>query len=380
MGASDGPPTRPLVVGIDARELQEKPTGTGRYLRSLLRVWIRDSPDRFVAYFSGPAPDDPVVRHPRVRARPIGERRVAAIVWEELRLPPVVRADAIDVFFSPAYTCPLRLRLPRVTAVHDLACFSCPEDFGLAHALRRRVMVALSLHASRRILACSDFTRREIVSRFPALGDRVVHVPLGCDDDLAPPPPREDARRRLGVAGPFVITVGSVFNRRCIPELLRATALLRARHPGLVLDVVGDNRTTPRLDLARIARGLGLETQARFSGFVDEAGLADRYAAADAAVFLSEYEGFGLPALEAASRRVPLVAGRRPALSEVVGGAALLVDPRNEREIAAALDLLLSDPALRRGQIERGLAVAARHSWTRTAILTRHALAAAAAP
>ena len=178
----------------------------------------------------------------------------------------------------------------------------------------------------------------------------------------------------------YVITVGSVFNRRCIPELLRATALLRARHPGLVLDVVGDNRTTPRLDLARIARGLGLETQARFSGFVDEAGLADRYAAADAAVFLSEYEGFGLPALEAASRRVPLVASRRPALSEVVGGAALLVDPRNEREIAAALDLLLSDPALRRGQIERGLAVAARHSWTRTAILTRRALAAAAAP
>lgn len=377
MGASRGPSAHPLVLGIDARELQDNPTGTGRYLRSLLRVWTRESPDRFVAYFNGPAPDDPVAAHARVRRRPIGDRPLPRLVWQELRLPREVRADGIDVFFSPAYTCPLRLRIPRVTAVHDLAYFSLPEDFGLAHALRQRVMVALSLHASRRILACSDFTRREIVSRFPALADRVVHVPLGRDDDLRAAPDREGARRRLGVAGPFVITVGSVFNRRRIPELLRSVALLRARHPGLVLDVVGDNRTTPRLDLARLVRGLGLETKVRLSGFVDESGLVDRYAAADAAVFLSEYEGFGLPALEAASRGVPLVVARRLALTEVVGEAALLVDPRNEGQIAGALDLLLGDPALRRRLVERGIAVAARHSWTRTAILTRHALAAA---
>jgi len=368
------------VVGIDARELQDKPTGTGRYLRSLLRVWTRDSPDRFVAYFNGPAPDDPVVVHPRVRPRPIGERRVPGLVWEELRLPQAVRADAIDVFFSPAYTCPLRLRVPRVTTLHDLAYFSCPEDFPLAHALRRRLMVALSLRASRRILVVSDFTRREIASRFPALADRVVYVPHGGDEDLAPPPPREEARRRLGVAGPFVITVGSLFNRRCVPELLRATALLCRRHPRVVLDVVGDNRTRPLLDVAALARRLGLEDHVRLSGFVHEAALADRYAAADAAVFLSEYEGFGLPALEAASRGVPLVVSRRPALSEVFGEAALLVDPRNEREIAAALDRLLGNAGLRVRQIERGRDLASRYSWTRTAALTRDALAAAAAP
>jgi glycosyltransferase involved in cell wall biosynthesis len=370
----------PLVVGIDARELQDRPTGTGRYLRSLLRVWTRDSPDRFVAYFNGPAPADPMAAHPRVRSRPIGDRPLPRLAWEEWHLPREARADGIDVFFSPAYTCPLRLRVPRVTAVHDLAYFSCPEDFGLAHALRRRVMVALSLHASRRILACSDFTRREIVARFPALAGRVLHVPLGRDEDLPAAPAREEARRRLGVAGPFVITVGSVFNRRRVPELLRSVAVLRAHHPDLILDVVGDIRTTPRLDLARLVRGLGLETRVRLSGFVDEAGLADRYAAADAAVFLSEYEGFGLPALEAASRGVPLVVSQRPALTEVVGDCALLVDPRNEGEIARALDLLLADPALRRRLIERGREVAARYSWARTAILTRRALAAAVNP
>ena len=92
----------------------------------------------------------------------------------------------------------------------------------------------------------------------------------------------------------------------------------------------------------------------RLSGFVDEEGLADRYAAADAAVFLSEYEGFGLPALEAASRGVPLVVSRAPSLGEIFGRAALVVSPRDESAVAAALDRVLTEPALRATLVAAG--------------------------
>jgi glycosyltransferase involved in cell wall biosynthesis len=374
-------------VGIDARELQGKATGTGRYLRNLLRVWTRDTQDRFVAYFSGPDPVDPALDPLRVRRRSLGPQTSGDLYWQESLLPRAVESDGLDVFFSPAYTCPLRLRIPRVTAVHDLSYFSYPQDFSFLHAWKRRFLVARSLQASRRILACSAFTRREVTSRFPALADRVVHVPLGRDDDLPAPPSREEARRRLDVTGPFVLTVGSLFNRRCIPELLRAVSLLRSHehehgHGGLsgfVLDVVGDNRTQPRLDVAGLVLRLGLGAHVRLSGFVDEAGLADRYAAADAAVFLSEYEGFGLPALEAASRGVPLVVSDRPSLSEVFGAAALVVDPRNEGEIARALGRVLGEPMLRKLLVHQGRALASRHSWTRTAALTRLSFVEAAA-
>jgi glycosyltransferase involved in cell wall biosynthesis len=367
-----------LAVGVDARELQGRPTGTGRYLRNLLREWKREPTIRLILYSAGETPADALLDDPRVSRRPLGSAATHPLWWQERLLPRAVRADGIDVFFSPAYTCPLRVGVPRVTAVHDLSYFSFPEDFTLLHAARRRLTVSASLRASRRILACSEFTKREISTRFPALADRVLHVPLGPDDDLPPPPVREDARRRLGVSGPFVVTVGSVFNRRCLPELLRATSLLARRWPGIVLDVVGENRTSPPLDLPGAVREQGLLARVRLSGFVDEAGLADRYAAADAAVFLSEYEGFGLPAMEAAARGVPLVVSTRPALSEVFEGAALLVDPRNEAAIAEALDRLLGDPALRAGLVLRGFALAARHSWTRTAALTHGALVAAA--
>jgi glycosyltransferase involved in cell wall biosynthesis len=368
---------RPLVVGIDARELAGCPTGTGRYLRNLLRHW-RDGGDRLVCYFNGPPALDPVLDHPAVLKRPLGDGCARGIAWQERIVPPAARADGLDVFFSPAYSCPLSLDLPRVTTVHDLSFFAHPQDFAFADAVRRRVLVGLSLGASRVVTVVSDFTRRELLRLFPDSAARVVHVPHGSDDDLPSPPPRADARGRLEVAGPFVIAVGTVLNRRCAPELLRATARLVRRHPGLVLDVVGENRTHPRLDLEAMVASLGLGARVRLSGFVEDRDLADRYAAADAAVFLSEYEGFGLPALEAAARGVPLVVSRAPALGEIFRDAALLVDPRDETAVAAALDRVLTDGALRARLVEAGRALAARHSWADTARRTRAALLEAA--
>jgi glycosyltransferase involved in cell wall biosynthesis len=369
---------RPLVVGIDGRELAGAPTGTGRYLRNLLRRW-RDSGDTLIVYFNGRPPADPVLDHPSIRPR-ASSGSARGVVWQQRELPRLVREDRPDVFFSPAYSCPLVLRTPRVTAVHDLSFFGYPQDFQPLDGLRRRLLVALSLGVSRSLLVCSDFTRRELLGLFPQLGERVLHVPLGPDDDLPAPPRREDARARLGLGGPYVLTVGALLNRRCIPELLRATALLRRAQPGLALDIVGDNRTHPRLDLRALVASLSLEGCVRLSGYVDEAGLADRYAAADASVFLSEYEGFGLPALEAAARGVPLVTSRAPSLGEVFGGASLLVEPRDETAVARALDSILRDAALAGRLRAAGRRLASRYSWAETARRTRQALLEAAQP
>jgi alpha-1,3-rhamnosyl/mannosyltransferase len=166
-------------------------------------------------------------------------------------------------------------------------------------------------------------------------------------------------------------------NRRHLGTLIHATARLAGRFPGLVLDVVGDNRTHPRIDFEAQAQRLGLGQRVRLSGFVSEAGLAERYAAADVVVSLSEYEGFGLPALEAAARRVPLVLARRPSLSEVFADAAVFVEPQDAAQVAEAIAQVLECEELRSDLVRRGLALAARHSWEHTARLTRQALAEA---
>jgi glycosyltransferase involved in cell wall biosynthesis len=366
-----------VIIGVDGRELQGHPTGTGRYLRNLLRYWSRTTDDRLFVYFNGDAPDDPVLEHPRIVVRALPRTRTG-LAWQERRLARSARADAVEVLFSPAYTCPLTLSRPRVTAVHDLSFFDMPEDFSVRDGLRRRLLVAASMRASVAVLACSDFTRRQIGQWFPDLSPRVQHVPLGADDDLPAASPRDAARRRLQLRGPLLLTVGAIFNRRCLPVLLRAVARLRRRHPDLVLEVVGQNRTVPPLDLPRAVRALGLDGHVRLGGFITDQELADRYAAADAAVFLSEYEGFGLPALEAMARGVPTVVSTRPSLGEIFGPAALTVEPRDEPAVEAALERVLTDAALRSDLIARGRALASRYSWSATARRTREVLAAAA--
>jgi glycosyltransferase involved in cell wall biosynthesis len=367
-----------LRIGLDARELQGRPTGTGRYLRSLLRCWPDTGEDTLIAYFNGRPPEAPIPSTGRLELRAVGDGRQRGLLWQQRALPEAARLDGLNVFFSPAYTCPLPLQVPRVTAVHDLSYFARPEEFPFWDGLRRRLLGRASMRASARVLACSAFTRREIGARFPELAARVRHVPLGADDDLLPAPPRELARARLRITGPLLLAVGTLLHRRCIPELLRAVARLLPTLPELRLHLIGENRTHPFRDFQALVDELGLRRNVELLGFVDEAALADRYAAADVALALSDYEGFGLPALEALARGVPLVAADRPALNEVVGGAALLVNPRDPAAIADAVSEVLADEALRGSLQARGRARAARFSWSEAAQQTREELRAAA--
>ena len=374
---------RPLAIGIDGRELAGRPTGTGRYLRNLLAPLARRR-RRAVRLLQRPAPRRPGARAPgdppapaRRRARRAGSSGRSSCFRRPRRGRPPRRL-LLPRLLLPADA----WHVPRVTAVHDLSFFAYPQDFTLPRRAAPPVLMRRQPRASRSVLVCSDFTRRELARLFPIVAARARHVPLGPDDDLPPPPAAQTrARAPRPRRARYCSRVGAVLNRRCVPELLRAVAALRAAHPGVVLDIVGENRTHPRLRPGRPRLASSASSASvRLSGFVDEAGLADRYAAADAAVFLSEYEGFGLPALEAAARGVPArrepgaVARRdlrRSGPPRRAAGRARRSPPRSHR--------VLRDAALR-ARLRRGRAAPSPPATpgTRTAALTRAALAEAA--
>jgi glycosyltransferase involved in cell wall biosynthesis len=363
-----------MRIGIDARELCGRPTGVGRHLSGLLGAWSTDasaSRHTFVLY-----------AHEHV-STPLRAAELRVIpgspgtVWEQLSLPKATKQDRLDVFFAPAYTAPLLSKTPTVVLVHDISFAAHPEWFRWKEGLRRRWLTRWSSGRANLVLTVSEFARREIISHFGlpehrvrciypgviSLGDRSAHL-------------REDAT--VGKREPVVLFAGSVFNRRHIPDLIRAFKPIAKGHSAARLEIVGDNRTYPHEDLPAIAAAEGIAARVSIRPYVFDAELAELYGSARAFALLSEYEGFGHPPLEALGSGVPPVLLDTDVAREVCGSAALYVDKGDIAGTTAALNGLLFDEDVRRRVLEAGPAVLARYSWTRAGAVTLAALEAAA--
>jgi glycosyltransferase involved in cell wall biosynthesis len=357
-----------MRIGIDARELCGHATGAGRYLGGLLRAWSGDAAAQrheFVLY----APE------PLGMALDPGRFAVHLVPgpsgtwWEQVRLPRRASADRLDVFFAPAYSGPLRLSVPTVVAIHDVSFFAHPEWFRTREGYRRRWLTRASAARARAVVTISNFSRGEIQD---ALGvpDARIHV--------IPPGVSETALGHRGGGGDErILFVGSIFNRRHVPDLVRAFAVLARRRPTASLDLVGDNRTYPREDLPGAIVAADLAGRVRWHRYAAEDQLTDLYARARAFAFLSEYEGLGLTPLEALAAGVPPVLLDTAVARESCGDAAVYVSRGDIEGTARALESVLIDPATRARLLSAAPAALSRYHWPRAARETLRVLESA---
>jgi glycosyltransferase involved in cell wall biosynthesis len=212
-------------------------------------------------------------------------------------------------------------------------------------------------------LTVSQFSRGELERYLRVERSKIAVIPQGVTAHAIGarnPPPRE----------PLVLFVGSVFNRRHVPDLIAAFAEATADLPQARLVIVGHDRTWPRQDLAAAAAGHGVHARTEFHDYVSERALADLYARASAFAFLSEYEGFGLTPLEGLAAGVPPVVLDTAIAREVYGDAAVFVGRGDIAGTAAALRQLLVDPGSAAPLLARAPAVLARYSWDTAAART----------
>jgi glycosyltransferase involved in cell wall biosynthesis len=349
----------PLRIGIDARELLGQTTGVGRYLGELLARWtVR--PDaasrRFILYSPEPLkiPLPEGVAEARVIAGGTGTW------WEQTALRHAVRGDRPDVFFAPAYTVPFGIAVPFAVTIHDISFIAHPEWFRPRERFRRRVLTTYAARTARVILTDSVFSRLEIERRLRVEPGRLRVIPPGMTlpGSRIPDP---------GSREPIVLFVGSLFNRRRLPDLLAAFARVGRALPEARLVIAGADRTWPRQDLRGVAESLGIGTKVDLRSYVKEEELRDLYDRASVFGFLSEYEGFGLTPLDALSAQMPIVVLDTPVAREVYGAAATYVQRGDIEGTAAALDRFLRSPAAATAQLAHAPAVLARYSWDRAA-------------
>jgi len=296
--------------------------------------------------------------------------RIEWVRGEQQHVPRIAARIGADLVHSLGSTAPLWGRVPRVTTIHDLNYLLVPDaHFGL-RGLGMRVLVPGAARRSRRVIVDAASTREDLRSHLRIDPAKVDVVPLAA----AVPAPetataQADLRARLGLGDrAVVLSPGARRPHKNLMTVLDALATLdAARRPALV----ATGYATPyEDDLRARAAALGVSGDLVMPRWLEPADLEGLYTLAALVVFVSRYEGFGLPVLEAMARGVPVVTSDRSSLPEVAGDAAVLVDPADPGAIADAIGSLLADPAERARLAAAGRVRAAGFTWELTAELT----------
>jgi glycosyltransferase involved in cell wall biosynthesis len=264
------------------------------------------------------------------------------------------------VFFTPIIPFFFRPKHSIVVAL-DFAYWTTPRSW--RNALSARLLFFLHKRALRMadaIAAISEETKQDAIRLFGIPAERITvvplsHVPLGEEKETLPVPDR------------FFLFAGVLKERKNVAGIIKAFELFTKHNTTHELLIAGKQSGAYAESLVELVRERGLAKRVRFLGYVTDAQLAYLYSKAQALVFPSLLEGFGMPVLEAMSARLLVITSNRGALAEVAGDAALLVDPLRPEDIAAAMTRVATDAALHEELVEKGLRRAAQFSWQKTA-------------
>lgn len=370
----DDLPPLPAAVAIDYTAALIQGGGIGRYARELIRALARlDNQTDYRLFVAGQRADDlSVPPGPNFSWRPARlSSEWFARLWHRARVPvPVERwTGPVGVVHAPDFTLPPTRRSTRtLLTVHDLSFVRAPET--AAPRLRAYLgrVVPRSVARADHVLADSEATRQDLIELYGTPADKISVLYSGVNERFRPVADElvlKEVRRRYGIGeGPYILSVGTVQPRKNYGRL--AEALHRLGRPDIRLVIAGGRGWLEDALYTQIA-ALGLEERVKFTGFVADEDLPALYSGACVFAFPSLYEGFGLPPLEAMACGVPVVASNTSSVPEVVGDAALVVDPYDVGALAEALEHLLDSEALRSILTARGRERARQFSWAAAA-------------
>lgn len=350
-----------MIAAIDGYEWRDRPTGVGRFLQNVLAAMAPQAPsDRFVLLLPAPLAAPP--------AWPNVETIIAPCAggffrWQNGVLPGLVARCGCDRLWAPNNVPSLRPGVPTLVTVHDVSWRGVPADYSRKERLSLDLRARWGLRRAAGIAADSAFSAGEVEHWYGIARDRVRVVHLGRQPGLRRAGAAEVSafRERHGLAGRTVIGfLGAQFGRRHVVETASAVERLRRGRDAMLL-LAGPNR----LDAAARSR-LERDWIVRLPWLPEEE-IAAFYSSLDLCCYLSEYEGFGLPPMEALQcGTVPLLLPGS-SLGELYGGCALFVDRPDPGLVAGAMASFLEDPAAGAGMLRRWQEREELFSWERTA-------------
>jgi glycosyltransferase involved in cell wall biosynthesis len=354
-------------IAIDARKLHDY--GIGTYVRNLVHGLARQEHDDTYVLLCRKE-DAEYLRSLGPKFEPLLEGAGNYSLREQLSVPLALSRARVDLFHAPHYVVSPLTRCPYVVTIHDCIHLRFPQYLPNRLApTYARTMMQVAAKRARRVLTVSNASKQDILHYLRIPADKVEVIYNALDTGLAEPPSAEDIARvqeRFLLTSPFILYAGNIKPHKNVDRLIEAYSILRRRGmEDTKLLIIGD-AISKYPNLRRLVHRFQLHPHVRFLGFVPEATLAALYRLASVFVFPSLYEGFGLPPLEAMSAGTPVVTSNVSSLPEVVGDAAVMIDPMDAGAIAEAMARVLGDPDLRADLIRKGHERVKVFSWERS--------------
>ncbi len=363
-----------MKIGLNAHLLSQqagyRSAGIHAYIYHLLKHLPLQAPDHWqFEAMVGAANTSAIEGVKFSRSRIDTTSPARRILWEQVF--QVAQLRQFDLYHALAFVAPLYLNAPMVVTVYDLSFLRYPERLSAARRWYLRNFTALTCRRARRVLAISRSTAADLSKLLGVKPDKIDVTPLGYDRSAYRPLPSAEVerfRRKQGLPKRFWLFVGTLEPRKNLPMLLRAYAgLPRKQRLPLIL---GGGKGWRAEEVFAAIKQYDLADSVKHIGFVPTADLPVWYNCAEAFLYPSVYEGFGLPVLEAMACGTPVITSAASSLPEVAGNAGLCLPPDDSDTWADALHDVSTDGNWRAAAAEKGLERAKRYSWARTAELT----------
>jgi glycosyltransferase involved in cell wall biosynthesis len=368
-----------MKIGINALFFQYRVSGSAQYMLHLLDALARlDQQNEYILL--GPKPTEQTVEYsfpyqvhpvPDFAAR---DENIEKVIWEQLIAPNAAHHAAVDLYHVPYFAPPLFPRTPTVVTIHDVIPLRLPA-YQLGGKVKAYMkLVSYAAHRATMIITVSQHAKQDMVDALKVAPERIRVIYEAAGDEYHPitdPEILATARARYGISERYIFYLGGLDQRKNVLQLIRAFSHLyhQLGDPDLQLVISGNpDKQKGQLfpDPRPVAADLGMDSQIVYR-FIEDEDKPAIYSGASLFVFPSLYEGFGLPPLEAMGCGAPVVCSNRTSLPEVVGDAAISVDPEDTRALTEAMHQILTNSTLQADLRARSLRQAAQFSWDKTA-------------
>jgi len=372
-----------MIIGLDATALAGKKTGIGIYTDQLIKALLNDYPEVIVKLFSCKpvSPDNSrQVRLSRNAWKSLPYPGVPPTIlyslWSFLKYPPIeLLTGEIDIFHGLSYVLPPTKKARTVLTIHDLAFMRIPEVHTRLRVILTPQFVRKSVARADAILAVSEHTKNDIVDLFNVDPSKITVTYNGVDHRLFHPQQDslfiEKVMRQYGIIKPYVYYLGTIEPRKNVDILVKAFVYVNEKLGGnfqLVLTGKKGWKVDALMqDITKMAETRDLV----YTGYVTDEEKAALYNGAELFVYPSQYEGFGIPVVEAMACGCPVITTNVSSLPEVAGTAGILVPPGDLDALADGIIKILCDQDLRKRMSEASLIQAAEFTWQRTAAVTK---------